>query len=124
MMNERLGYLSFAPFGIVLVLTFIYSWLYLPETRSINPLLVTGELEKRRASVDPEIFNDIRDELKGSFDNKKAAREWSKASMLIQREEEVLRAQEGYKWNTTTVNKEDSGRGGSPWLGGYTAGNR
>jgi len=119
-MNERLGYLSFAPFGVVLVMTFAYSWLYLPETSSVDPLLATGELEKRRASIDPEFFDGITEELKGSFDNKRAAREWSQATMLIQKEEEELRMQEGYSWNTTAVQKEDSGRG-SKWLGGFTA---
>mmetsp|Transcript_39112 Transcript_39112/g.84338 ORF Transcript_39112/g.84338 Transcript_39112/m.84338 type:complete len:695 (+) Transcript_39112:137-2221(+) len=50
-MNEALGAYSFAPFGIVLLLTFLYAWLVLPETAGTTPEELQAKLVAKNAGV-------------------------------------------------------------------------
>ena len=46
-MNDSLGPYSFGPFAIVLLLTFLYAWIYLPETAGTTPAELQAELVKK-----------------------------------------------------------------------------
>lgn len=49
--NEALGAYSFAPFGIVLLLTFLYAWLMLPETAGTTPEELQAQLVAKNAGT-------------------------------------------------------------------------
>lgn len=49
--NEKLGPYSFGPFAVVLLLTFIYAWIWLPETAGTTPAELQAELVKKNAGV-------------------------------------------------------------------------
>ena len=51
MMNKLLGPYSFGPFAVVLLLTFLYAWLFLPETAGTTPAELQAELVKKNAGV-------------------------------------------------------------------------
>jgi len=48
-MNDLLGPYSFGPFAIVLLLTFLYAWIWLPETAGTTPAELQAELVKKNA---------------------------------------------------------------------------
>lgn len=48
-MNEALGAYSFGPFGVVLLLTFLYALIWLPETAGTTPEELQAELVKKHA---------------------------------------------------------------------------
>lgn len=50
-LNESLGPYSFVPFAVVLLLTFIYAWIWLPETAGTTPAELQAELVKKNAGV-------------------------------------------------------------------------
>jgi hypothetical protein len=50
-MNEMLGPYSFGPFGVILFFTFLYAWIYLPETSGTTPAELQAQLVKRNAGV-------------------------------------------------------------------------
>jgi hypothetical protein len=50
-MNEMLGPYSFGPFGVILFFTFLYAWIYLPETSGLTPAELQAELVKKNAGV-------------------------------------------------------------------------
>ena len=47
--NKSLGAYSFGPFAVVLLLTFLFAWLYLPETQGTTPAELQAELVKKNA---------------------------------------------------------------------------
>ena len=47
--NEALGPYSFGPFAVVLLLTFLFAWIYLPETQGTTPAELQAELVKKNA---------------------------------------------------------------------------
>lgn len=49
--NEALGPYSFGPFGVVLLLTFLYAWIWLPETAGTTPEELQEALVKKNAGV-------------------------------------------------------------------------
>ena len=49
--NEALGPYSFGPFAVILLLTFIYAWLFLPETAGTTPDELQAELVKKNSGV-------------------------------------------------------------------------
>mmetsp|Transcript_29505 Transcript_29505/g.50235 ORF Transcript_29505/g.50235 Transcript_29505/m.50235 type:complete len:686 (+) Transcript_29505:58-2115(+) len=49
--NEKLGPYSFGPFAVVLLLTFLYAWIWLPETQGTTPAELQAELVKKNAGV-------------------------------------------------------------------------
>ena len=51
MMNKSLGPYSFGPFAVVLLLTFLYAWIFLPETAGTTPAELQAELVKKNAGV-------------------------------------------------------------------------
>lgn len=118
-MNEKLGYLSFMPFGVVLLLTYVYSYLNLQVVMpEIGPL--KEELEKRRKSIDPAIFESISENLGGDLNNhQRQASEWARATSQIQHQEEVERSKADFNYGFhSVVAKDDSGTKGTKWLGG------
>ena len=50
-LNEALGAFSFGPFAAVLLLTFLYAWTWLPETRGTTPAELQAELVRKNAGV-------------------------------------------------------------------------
>jgi hypothetical protein len=50
-MNEVLGPFSFLPFGVILLLTFLFAWIYLPETSGTTPAELQAQLVKKNAGV-------------------------------------------------------------------------
>lgn len=50
-LNTSLGAYSFGPFAVVLLLTFLYSWLLLPETQGTTPAELQAALVKKNSSV-------------------------------------------------------------------------
>ena len=50
-LNKSLGPYSFAPFAVVLLLTFIYAWVWLPETQGTTPAELQAELLRKNAGV-------------------------------------------------------------------------
>ena len=118
-MNEKLGYLSFMPFGVVLLLTYVYSYQNLPDIMpEIGPL--KEELEKRRKSIDPSIFESISETLGVDIaEQHKQASEWARATSQIQRQEEAERSKGEFNYGFhSVVAKDDSGTKGTKWLGG------
>merc|ERR1712194_569595 len=49
--NETLGPYSFGPFAVVLLLTFLYAWIWLPETQGVTPEELQADLVKKNAGV-------------------------------------------------------------------------
>ena len=49
--NKSLGPYSFVPFAVVLLFTFIYAWIWLPETQGTTPAELQAELIKKNAGV-------------------------------------------------------------------------
>ena len=49
--NESLGAYSFGPFAIILLLTFVYAWIWLPETAGTTPAELQESLIKKNAGV-------------------------------------------------------------------------
>lgn len=49
--NEILGPYSFGPFAVVLLLTFLYAWIWLPETAGTTPAELQAELVRKNAGV-------------------------------------------------------------------------
>mmetsp|Transcript_30702 Transcript_30702/g.61673 ORF Transcript_30702/g.61673 Transcript_30702/m.61673 type:complete len:679 (-) Transcript_30702:176-2212(-) len=47
--NKSLGAYSFGPFAIVLLLTFMFAWIYLPETQGTTPAELQAEMVKKNA---------------------------------------------------------------------------
>jgi len=47
--NKSLGAYSFGPFAIILLLTFLFAWIYLPETQGTTPAELQAELVKKNA---------------------------------------------------------------------------
>lgn len=50
-MNQLLGPYSFGPFAVVLFFTFLYAWIYLPETSGTTPAELQAALIKKNAGV-------------------------------------------------------------------------
>lgn len=50
-MNEALGPYSFGPFAAILILTFVYAWIWMPETAGTTPAELQAELIQRNAEV-------------------------------------------------------------------------
>lgn len=50
-MNQLLGPYSFGPFAVVLFFTFLYAWIYLPETSGTTPAELQALLIKKNAGV-------------------------------------------------------------------------
>lgn len=50
-LNESLGPYSFGPFAVVLLFTFIYAWVWLPETHGTTPAELQAELVRKNAGV-------------------------------------------------------------------------
>ena len=50
-LNDSLGAYSFGPFAVVLLLTFLYAWIWLPETQGTTPAELQAELVKKNAGV-------------------------------------------------------------------------
>jgi len=49
--NKALGPYSFGPFAVVLLLTFVYAWIWLPETAGTTPAELQANLVKKNAGV-------------------------------------------------------------------------
>lgn len=49
--NKSLGAYSFAPFAVVLLLTYIYAWIWLPETQGTTPEELQEQLVKKNAGT-------------------------------------------------------------------------
>ncbi|KAL7533654.1 hypothetical protein ACHAXR_005368 [Thalassiosira sp. AJA248-18] len=49
--NESLGPYSFGPFAVVLLLTFLYTWIVLPETQGTTPAELQAALVKKNENV-------------------------------------------------------------------------
>jgi hypothetical protein len=49
--NEMLGPYSFCPFAGVLLLTFVYAWIWLPETAGTTPAELQAELVRKNSGV-------------------------------------------------------------------------
>mmetsp|Transcript_16787 Transcript_16787/g.30486 ORF Transcript_16787/g.30486 Transcript_16787/m.30486 type:complete len:668 (-) Transcript_16787:260-2263(-) len=49
--NESLGPYSFGPFAVVLLLTFLYAWIWLPETQGTTPAELQAALVKKNSGV-------------------------------------------------------------------------
>merc|ERR1719254_194495 len=45
-LNDSLGAYSFGPFAVVLLLTFLYAWIWLPETQGTTPAELQAQLVK------------------------------------------------------------------------------
>lgn len=50
-MNKRLGAYSFAPFAVVMLLTFLFAWIWMPETQGTTPTELQARLVKRMSMV-------------------------------------------------------------------------
>jgi len=50
-LNKHLGPYSFAPFAVVLFGTFIFAWIWLPETQGTTPAELQAELVRKNAGV-------------------------------------------------------------------------
>mmetsp|Transcript_11702 Transcript_11702/g.28761 ORF Transcript_11702/g.28761 Transcript_11702/m.28761 type:complete len:698 (-) Transcript_11702:140-2233(-) len=85
-LNESLGPYSFAPFAIVLLLTFIYAWIWLPETAGTTPAELQAELVKKNALV---TYHNM--DIQGMAGSVPATQdEWAQAMADIASEEENL----------------------------------
>ena len=49
--NESLGAYSFAPFAVVIALTFFYAWIWLPETQGTTPEELQASLVEKNAGT-------------------------------------------------------------------------
>lgn len=81
--NATLGPYSFAPFAVVLLLTFIFAWIYLPETAGTTPAELQAELVRKNAGV---TYHNI--DIEGMAATVPPSQdEWEEALQQIQNEE-------------------------------------
>jgi SP family facilitated glucose transporter-like MFS transporter 3 len=99
-MNQYLGPLSFAPFAVVLLLTFIYAALVLPETQGTTPEELAAEMVRRNSKS--MVYQRNADSA-GSIDQ-----EWRKAMEQLRKEEQTEMNDGTFGKNDTVTN--DSAR--------------
>jgi hypothetical protein len=61
LMMKTLGPYSFGPFACVLLLTFIFAWVWLPETQGTTPAELQARLVKRMSTVMSTYHHNIID---------------------------------------------------------------
>jgi SP family facilitated glucose transporter-like MFS transporter 3 len=82
-MNEKLGAYSFAPFAVVLLLTFVFAATILPETQGSSPEELAAEMTRvlsQSVVYEPNADSAAQIDL-----------EWLKAMEQLQQEEEAER---------------------------------
>ena len=82
-MNEYLGAYSFAPFGCILLATFIFAATTLPETQGRTPEELAQEMTR---SLSQSVVYQPNEESGNQID-----KEWRKAMEQLQQEEEAER---------------------------------
>lgn len=78
--NEVLGPYSFGPFAAVLLVTFFFTWFYLPETQNTTPAELQQDIVKRKSH---SVVYHANEEHSGGLDD-----EWRKAMDQLMAEEE------------------------------------
>mmetsp|Transcript_28510 Transcript_28510/g.62714 ORF Transcript_28510/g.62714 Transcript_28510/m.62714 type:complete len:665 (-) Transcript_28510:81-2075(-) len=81
-MNKYLGPYSFAPFALVLLGTFVFASIWLPETRGTTPEELQTDLVQRKSTV---VFHNI--DIEGNY-NADLGGEWRMALEQLREEEE------------------------------------
>ena len=83
-MNKTLGPYSFGPFAIVLLLTFVYAWIWLPETAGTTPAELQAALIKRNENV---TYHNM--DIEGLASESPGDDAWTEALKSFEQEEET-----------------------------------
>ena len=83
-MNKTLGPYSFGPFAIVLLLTFVYAWIWLPETAGTTPAELQAALIKRNENV---TYHNM--DIEGLASDSPGDDAWTEALKSFEQEEET-----------------------------------
>lgn len=77
--NEKLGPYSFVPFAIILLLTYVYAWVWLPETHGTTPEELQAELVRKNSGT---TYHNMDIEGSANFQS-----EWAQALAMLEDEE-------------------------------------
>ncbi len=121
--NGALGFMAFVPFGTVLLITVIGTWLYLPETHNTTPESLEQDLHQSRSSIPPEVFTSLQlhaEESMGiGYDDDgfvdQEQQDWTKAMLQLQDEEQKQLKDGSYRYAPVTLIKE-ADKGDTGWL--------
>ncbi|KAL7533628.1 hypothetical protein ACHAXR_005359 [Thalassiosira sp. AJA248-18] len=83
--NKSLGPYSFGPFAFVLLLTFVYAWIWLPETAGTTPAELQAALIKKNENV---TYHNMDIEGLAST-SPGAVNEWAEALKSLEQDEEM-----------------------------------
>ena len=82
--NKSLGAYSFGPFAVVLLLTFLYAWIFLPETQGTTPAELQAALIKKNESI---TYHNM--DIEGMAQHAQLADAWADALADLANEEEI-----------------------------------
>lgn len=116
-MNEYLGAYSFVPFAIVLLLAFLFSLIWLPETQGTTPEELQAGLVKKNQSTVYHNMSFVNDYIGAPDEDAGAVSDqWKTAMDQVRAEEEEAMQIGTYNYGFETIQDQDSAQKTSNFL--------